>query len=165
MKSLHKDKVDTDLIARTLNYNEISKVTRFAIHKYRINIPREMTMDDFCHEVAVYMFLYCKLEKPGATAIIKNVIWANGLLRKKRIKDRKTVIRPLRSPDHFEEVDDADEVGEILDLPTSGTDREILEMLASGLDAPEIYSKMGQSRQRYHQATKCLFGKIKLCLT
>jgi len=148
-----------------IKYDEISKVTRFAIRKYRINIPKEMTMGDFCHEVAVYMFLYCKLEKPGAAAIIKNVIWANGLLRKQKIKDRKTIIRPSRSPDYFGEVDNADEVCEILDLPTSGTDREILEMLVSDLDAPEIYRKMGQSRQRYHQATRSLFKKIQLCLT
>lgn len=148
-----------------MNYNEISKVTRFAIRKYKINIPKEMTIGEFCHEVAVYMFLYCKLQKPGAAAIIKNVIWANGLLRKQKIKEKRVAIRSERSSDYFEGVDDFDEVCEILDLPTSGTDREILEMLASGLDAPEIYSKMGQSRQRYHQATRRLFGKIRLCLT
>jgi hypothetical protein len=147
-----------------MKYDEISKVTKFAVRKYSVSIPKGMTLDEFCHEVAVFMFLRCKLQKPGAAAIIKNVIWANAELRKQMIRNR-VVLRSGRSPDYFAEIDNSDEVDEILDLPTSGTDREILEMLASGLDASEIYSKMGQSRQRYHQATKSLFGKIKLCLT
>lgn len=145
----------------SLDFEEIRRVTLFALKKYHLRLPAGMSPSDFVHEVQVFMFLYCKLDKPRATAIIKNVIWTRNYLLRKSHQPPSEII-DIPSVGDFKAIDDLDEVQEIMDLPFNDYDRKIMNCLASGLDNSETYTKLGLSRQRYHQYKSTLFEKIRL---
>lgn len=148
-----------------LDYNEIDKVTRFAVRKYNVNIPRHMSLDEFCHEVKVFMFRKCKLDKPGAAAIIKNVIWTSHELFDNQYKEAVTPppinFRGISYRDHIEDnLDNLTIVKQILSLKFPTQERSILEFMVKGLDTREILNIMGFSRQRLNQIKKSAFEKV-----
>lgn len=170
-----------------MDFDDIDKVTRFAVKKYGIKYPKNMTLEEFVHEVRVFIFRYCHLEKPRPTAIIQNVRWTSAALFKKQIESRSKIkYRSFLNPnfakggrgprqesywkyaeslDETNSCDSRDEVEEILDLPMADEYKEILKNLASGLDPSEVYDKMGLSRQTYSLKKKIVFNKVRALMS
>ncbi len=147
-----------------MEFDDIDRVTRFAIKKYGIKYPKNMTLEEFVHEVRVFIFRYCHIGELKASGIIRNVRWTSAALFREQIETRpKLAYSPQICPKDvgFSTYDNRDEVEEILDLPMADEYKEILKNLASGLDSSEIYSRMGLSRQTYSLKKKIIFNKVR----
>lgn len=144
-----------------MGFDDIDRVTRFAVKKYKIKYPKNMTLEDFIHEVRVFIFKYCHIGDLKATGIIKNVRWTSAALFKQDIETRPKLAYSPRVPPKLDQLDDRDEVEEILDLPMADEYKEILKNLASGLDPSEVYDKMGLSKQTYSLKKKIIFNKVR----
>lgn len=146
-----------------LNIDEINAVTNYTIDRYNIKWPAQFTRKEFLHEVVVYMFIKCNLEKPGAAAIIKNVRWTAAYLYKKHGDFSTTLDFDPSVPcvDNTEELDAAEKIKNILSLAITEEDKDLIKDLASGMTGPEIARKMGLSRQAYHLRKNKVFSIVR----
>ncbi len=147
-----------------LDINEINAVTNYTIERYKIKWPPQYTRKEFLHEVVVYMFLKCKLEKPGAAAIIKNVFWTAANLYKKHGDFSNTLDFDPTGPsfDTTQELNASEEIKNILSLAITKEDKDLIKDLASGLTGPEIAQKMGVSRATYHARKEKVFKIVRV---
>ena len=146
-----------------LNIDEINAVTNYTIERYKIKWPPQYTRKEFLHEVVVYMFFKCKLEKPGAAAIIKNVIWTAAYLYKKHGDFSNTLDFDPTGPsfDTTQELDSSEEINNILNLAITKEDKDLIKDLATGMTGPEIARKMGVSRATYHARKNKVFSIVR----
>lgn len=146
-----------------IDINEINTVTNYTIERYKIKWPTQYTRKEFLHEVVVYMFLKCKLEKPGAAAIIKNVFWTAAYLYKKHGDFSNTLDFDPTGPsfDTTQELDATEEIKNILKLAITEEDKALIKDLAAGMTGPEIARKMGVSRATYHARKNKVFNIVR----
>ena len=146
-----------------IDINEINTVTNYTIERYNIKWPTQYTRKEFLHEVVVYMFFKCKLEKPGAAAIIKNVRWTAVYLYKKHGDFSNTLDFDPACPSFYntEELDATEEIKNILNLAMTKEDKDLIKDLATGMTGSEIARKMGVSRATYHARKNKVFSIVR----
>lgn len=142
-----------------MEYVDICKITKFAVKKYKINYPKHLSINDFCHEVAVFIFLRCHTAEPlRAAGVIKNVRWAAVDLFKKA--NKKQFVSPVSDyTDNVDSCDNKDEIEELLDA--SGEDREFLQQLLDNESWADAARDMKLTRQEFHNEKKKTFERIR----
>jgi len=146
---------------------DMSRVIAFARKVYRMSFPDDVTTEEIEHEVAVALFK--SRTKINTTTIINQLRWTRAVLWAEKSNKEKTSLHDGLLP-YEQSIDDAIDSKAIAFKITkvqklSSQEKELLRLLAKGLDTRQICAKMKiNSRQRFEQIKKVAFFKVRtLC--